>query len=93
MRVTVWVLILMAAAAAAQAATITVRRDGSGDHLTIQPALDAAAEGDTVSIGPGEYTEFIINPSTGMENYGMINVRNLTIIGAGTDATIIGPAV
>jgi hypothetical protein len=93
MRATIWLLVLLAAASCAEAATITVRRDGTGDYLTIQPALDAAAEGDTVSIGPGEYTEFIINPSTGMENYGMINVRDLTVIGAGADATIIGPAV
>ena len=33
------------------AATITVESDGSGDYTEIQPALDAAADGDTVRVG------------------------------------------
>lgn len=77
------------------AATITVRQDGSGDYLQIQPALDAAAAGDTVLIGPGEYTELI--PSyipgyawdVGVAAY--VRVSELTIIGAGMDETILGP--
>ena len=52
-------LILSAAAQVAVAATITVEKDGSGHFTQIQPALDAAASGDTVLIGPGEFTELI----------------------------------
>ena len=43
---------------AAGAATWRVERDGSGDYTTIQPAVDAAASGDTILIGPGQYTEY-----------------------------------
>ncbi|MBD3266657.1 hypothetical protein GF373_08305 [bacterium] len=39
------------------AAEITVKQDGSGDHATIQAAIDAAAEGDTIVIHAGSYTE------------------------------------
>ncbi len=41
---------------AAGAATITIDVSGSGDHLTIQDGLTAAAEGDTVLVLTGMYT-------------------------------------
>lgn len=37
------------------AGTITVDPSGGGDFSAIQPALDAAADGDTVLVKPGEY--------------------------------------
>jgi hypothetical protein len=37
------------------AATIVVDLQGGGDHAEIQPAVDAAAAGDTVLVRPGEY--------------------------------------
>jgi hypothetical protein len=87
---------LLVAVCVAEAATINVRRDGTGDFTTIQPALDAAAAGDTIAIGPGEYTEFqTIRPplwNWSIDIYGYITVDNLTLIGAGADETKIGPS-
>ena len=36
--------------------TITVCQDGSCEHTDIQPALDAANDGDVIVVGPGIYT-------------------------------------
>lgn len=75
--------------------TITVRRDGSGDYATLQPALDSAASGDTVLIGPGEYTEWTIERLPGyawdVKTFGRVKCQNLTLIGAGMNETILGP--
>ena len=88
-------LVVFAITTVASAATLRVRRDGSGDYSTIQPALDAAAAADTIDIGPGEFTEFeVVQPGYwdwDVEIYGYVTVDNLTIIGAGVDQTIIGP--
>jgi len=43
------------AIAACPAATMIVDPDGSGDFTQIQVAIDAAADGDTVLVKPGEY--------------------------------------
>jgi len=45
--------------ASLQAAIITVYQNGSGDHTTIQAAIDTANSGDTILIGPGSYDEFL----------------------------------
>ncbi len=83
-------------AAGPEAATLTVRRYGVGQFDRIQPAIDAAAPGDTIDIGPGEYAEYTplrIDGSFQVTNvYVSITVDNLTIIGAGSDRTSIGPA-
>jgi parallel beta-helix repeat protein len=42
-------------AAGASAATLTVDDDGPADFAAIQPAIDAAAAGDTVYVKPGAY--------------------------------------
>ena len=39
----------------AQAATLTVDLNGGADYTDIQSAIDAAADGDTVLVKPGEY--------------------------------------
>ena len=36
---------------------ITVRQDGSGDYLTLTPAVAAASPNDSISVGPGTYAE------------------------------------
>jgi hypothetical protein len=89
------VLLLLAAADLAVGATISVRQDGTGDYAALQPAFDAVAEGDTVLVGPGEYTEYTLVRLPGatedLEVYGHVQVRELTIIGSGMGVTVIGP--
>lgn len=85
----------VAAANVAIGATIAVRKDGTGDYSVIQQALDVAADGDTVLIGPGEYTESTMVRLPGwaydIESFAHLRTDNLTIIGAGAEVTIIGP--
>lgn len=86
---------LMLLADLAGSATISVQRDGTGDYMTLQPALDAVAAGDTVVIGPGEYTEWTMERLAGynwdVKTFGRVKCQNLTLIGSGADETIIGP--
>ncbi|QPV63635.1 right-handed parallel beta-helix repeat-containing protein [Halosimplex litoreum] len=46
------------------AQTITVDAGGSGDYTTIQAAVDAAATGDTIEVGPGTYSEAVTGDKT-----------------------------
>ena len=41
------------------AANFTVKTDGSGDHTTIQAAINASSNGDTILVYAGTYTENI----------------------------------
>ena len=50
--VMVWMLVL---AQEANAATLTVDLNGGADYTDIQAAIDAAKDGDTVLVKPGEY--------------------------------------
>jgi len=91
------IILLMALCftAASQAATWRVERDGSGDFTTIQPALDGAAAGDTILIGPGFYTECMMVTLPGwswpIEVYAYVRRDDLTIIGESPETVIIGP--
>ena len=79
------------------AATIRVERDGSGDYAAIQPALDAAASGDTILIGPGEYTEYSMVRLDGyawdVAVFAYSELPRLTLMGVGAEQTLIGPPV
>ncbi len=90
-----YVLAMLLVAGVASGATITVRKDGTGNFTVIQQALNVAAAGDTILIGPGEYLDktWIRFPawSWDIESYANVTVDNLTIIGAGSGQTIIGP--
>ena len=74
--------------------TWRVEKDGSGDFTVIQDALDVAADGDTVRLGPGRYTEWQWVTTDGWTErvYAHVKSDDLTLIGAGQDETIIGPA-
>ena len=89
--------VFAAAPQAVVAATLRVERDGTGNFLTIQAALDAAASGDTVLIGTGEFTEYsmvrIPGYSWDVAVFAYSELPYLTIIGAGAEQTFIGPAV
>lgn len=91
------IIMLLCCAASVTATTITVRKDGTGDFTVLQQALSAAADGDSVLIGPGEFTEMpwvrIPGWSWDVRSCGYIEADNLTIIGSGQDQTLIGPTV
>lgn len=74
----------------AMAATIHVEKDGSGDFTVIQAAVDAAADGDVIEIGPGQYEEY--QPyNWSLDVYVWVRDKSLTFRGSGPDETIIGP--
>jgi hypothetical protein len=83
----------------AGARTWNVRKDGTGDYVVIQDAVDHAAAGDTIKIGPGRFEEkrpFSSFPVAAAEKWtfdvcAAVTVSDLTIIGSGVDQTIIGP--
>jgi len=88
----VWALLSFANAAPSTAATLTVRRDGTGDFAIIQDAVNACASGDTILIGPGRFNEGTIVQVPGWTELVrvLVTVEDLTLIGAGPQATIIG---
>ncbi len=89
------VSILVLSAVPADAGILRVEKDGTGDYLIIQNAVDAAASGDTILIGPGRFTETTLYPIPGGEytpqNYVVVDEKTLTLLGSGKDVTIIGP--
>ena len=90
------VLLLAIGAGGADARTWHVRKDGTGDFKVIQDAVDQAAAGDTIRIGPGRfeekkpYTSYPPDKWT-VDVYVAVDVADLTIVGSGVDQTFIGP--
>ena len=76
------------------AATWRVEKDGSGDFEIIQDALDAAAPGDSILIGPGRFDTFRpgVSAVDGFRFSAIAWVRTtgLTLIGAGPQSTVVG---
>lgn len=95
MRILLAVLLLVGAPAVGQATAWLVARDGSGDFTTIQPAVDAAAPGDTILIAAGRYTERQTVTLHGwewpIEVYVLVHTDNLTFVGLSRDEVVIGP--
>jgi len=84
--------VLSIAAAPTAARTWHVEKDGSGDYTVIYEAVDAAAAGDTILIGPGRFEEYRLEPDYASETYCCVHVTtsDLTLIGSGAEATTIG---
>ncbi|RKZ09305.1 hypothetical protein DRQ53_10905 [bacterium] len=81
----------------ADAFTWAVEQDGSGDFTIIQDALDAAAPGDSILIGPGRFDTFRPGVSV-VDGYrfsaiAWVRTPDLTLIGSGRDSTVLGPLV
>lgn len=70
-----------------------VEKDGSGDFLEIQPAVDVAASGDTIQIGPGRFDQLATSNCDRIvvDIYISPTQENLVILGSGNDQTIVGP--
>jgi hypothetical protein len=82
---------LLLASSSALAGTWRVELDGSGDFTTIQDALDAAAAGDSILVGPGEFTHSRLIPEwEGFRATAAIYKSGLKIIGSGADLTVVG---
>ena len=83
---------VMLAGGIAHGYTWHVEEDGSGYTTILQVAIDAAAEGDTILIGPGRYDDFFDAHAPGWTEPAVawVNKDNLTIIGSGPEETIIG---
>jgi hypothetical protein len=86
-------LALALAAGVAEARTWWVKKDGSGDYTVIQAAVDAAASGDTIRIGPGVFEEeniWVAPNGAVIQARVLVRLGELTFIGSGIDQTVIG---
>lgn len=54
------IFILLVLAGGTEGETITVNDDGGADHTTIQEAIDAAVNGDTIRVFEGTYEENVV---------------------------------
>jgi len=86
--------LLLIAVAPAMSRTWSVEKDGSGDFMVIQEAVDAASSGDVIEIGAGRFDEY--QTRQGGVYFFDIHVLipdgfELTFIGVGADQTVIGP--
>lgn len=85
-------VLLLFVAADAGARIWHVELDGSGDFTDIQPAVEAAAPGDTISIGPGRFATFrsLEFPPWTVDTIVGVKKDGLRFTGAGYDRTFLG---
>lgn len=95
MRISVIIAVSLFLAVSAFAVTWRVEKDGSGDYTKIQDAVNASVSGDSILIGPGRYDDLVPFETPYVSWLACVNVPgiDLTLVGAGRDETIIGPAV
>jgi hypothetical protein len=75
---------------------LTVGKSGVEDFMVIQDAVNAAASGDTILVGPGEYfetSEFQLDCCQSDSTHIGITQPSLTILGTARDDVLIGPTV
>lgn len=88
------VLSILLIATSGHADTWRVAQDGSGDFVTIQAAVDAAADGDSISIAPGRYVDATLfesdSSNTELAHVGIAK-NGISMIGDSRDEVIIGP--
>lgn len=97
-RIMLALLLVLIGDSSSFARTWNVRKDGSGDYTVIQDAVDHAAAGDTIRIGPGRFEEkrpfssYPIDTAAKwtFDVFVAVTVSDLTIIGSGADQTIVG---
>ena len=93
MRTALILALLALSATVSSARTWLVAKDGIGDFTVIQDAVDAAADGDTIRIGPGRFDDFreeTYTPSVTRDTCVRIADKGLALIGSGQDVTFIG---
>ncbi len=79
-------------AASSRGATLTVSKDGGAEFTDVQAAADAASDGDTVLVLPGEYTlaeSLDFNRLHDPADPGSPRVKNFVIRGAGGAALTV----
>ena len=84
-------VILILIEAPAMASVWHVDREGMGDFLEIQAAVERAASGDTIFVGPGRYLKLTETCIDSPDSAHIVLNKNLTIIGSGAAETVIGP--
>jgi hypothetical protein len=84
--------LVLGAAQPSEARTWRVEKDGTGDYSIIYEAVDAAASGDTILIGPGRFEEYRLEPEYAWTTYCCVHAssKDLTLIGSGPAYTTIG---
>lgn len=86
-------VILGALYTSVSARTWIVSKDGTGDFSVIQDAVDAASDGDIISIRAGRYEEYhVVSEAPTLVAYVEIRGKSLELIGEGAGGTIIGPS-
>jgi len=68
-----------------------VEQDGSGDYSTLQPAVDAAASGDTILIGPGWYQDLHLGSHGIYVMAHWTSDKDLAFIGESPETVKLGP--
>ncbi len=89
---TLFVMAMIVLATTAGAATLRVEKDGSGDYTTIQAAVDAAADGDVIAIGPGHFGDWFMYQ--GWKFCVLLDgTKSLSFVGTSPEATLIGSEI
>jgi hypothetical protein len=93
MHKTLLVIVSLAAPLAARANVIVVDQGGGGSFTQIQPAIDAAADGDTILVESGSYARFqVVNKSLAIvgDSGATVHVEGtLSVIGLAVERVLV----